>query len=120
VRTGRWKYIRRFEPRSGPVLANCDDGPSKEVWLDYGWQDRPPEMEQLYDLIFDPSESANLADRTGMAETLNGMRARLERWMEVTDDPLLDGPVAAPPGTWVNDADDRSPSQAPQLAAGHD
>src|SRR5262249_10951700 len=33
VRTQRWKYVRRFEPRTRPVLPNTDDSPSKDVWL---------------------------------------------------------------------------------------
>ena len=42
VRTSRWKYIRRYPPLGEfgrPVLANCDDGPSKDVWLRYGWSE---------------------------------------------------------------------------------
>ena len=27
----RWKYIRHFDHRLGPVLTNCDDSPSKDV-----------------------------------------------------------------------------------------
>ena len=33
VRTRRWKYIRRFDGRTHPVLPNCDDSPSKSVWM---------------------------------------------------------------------------------------
>ena len=40
VRTERWKYIRRFDDYPGPVLANCDDSASKQVWLDAGWGER--------------------------------------------------------------------------------
>ena len=32
VRTERWKYIRRFDDCPHPVLANCDDSASKELW----------------------------------------------------------------------------------------
>ena len=34
VRTERWKYIRRFGDRKTPVLANCDDSPSKDLLLE--------------------------------------------------------------------------------------
>ena len=37
VRTGRWKYIRRYGDKHTPVLPNCDDGLSKNLWLEYGW-----------------------------------------------------------------------------------
>ena len=109
VRTRRWKYIRRFDGRGRPVLANCDDGPSKEVWLAAGWWERPVPGEELYDLTFDPNEAHNLAGDRAFAEVLVQMRGRLERWMRETDDPLLEGPVPAPPGAVVSDTDDLSP-----------
>jgi hypothetical protein len=111
VRTPRWKYIRRLEDRSGPVLPNCDDSPSKEVWLRHGWRDRAPDSEQLYDLIFDPNEAHNLVGDPSMEAVRDYMRDRLERWMRATDDPLLHGPVPAPPGALVNDPDGLSPSE---------
>ena len=109
ARTKRWKYIRRFGGRTRPVLANCDDSPSKEVWVRAGWAERPVTAEQLYDLVFDPQERCNLAAEPAVQEALGEMRVRLERWMRATDDPLLAGPVAAPPGARVNSADDLSP-----------
>ena len=60
VRTERWKYIRRFDDYPGPVLANCDDSASKQVWLDAGWGERTVAREQLYDLVLDPAEMDNL------------------------------------------------------------
>jgi N-sulfoglucosamine sulfohydrolase len=117
VRTSRWKYIRRFEERPGPVLPNCDDSPSKDVWVDRGWQERRPALEQLYDLLFDPNESCNLAHDQAMAGVLDEMRTRLERWMQVTDDPLLCGPVPAPPGSRVNNPDGFSPSEPTSIVA---
>jgi len=114
VRTHRWKYIRRFEERQGPVLPNCDDSPSKDVWLAHGWRDRPPALEQLYDLIFDPNEARNLAADPAMSEVLDEMRARLDRWMRATNDPLLHGPVPAPSGARVNDPDGLSPNEPTQ------
>jgi len=111
VRTQRWKYIRRFEQRRGPVLANCDDSISKDVLLQYGWQQRPVASEQLYDLIFDPNEACNIAEDPSTQPILEEMRGRLHRWMSETNDPLLNGPVAAPPGAELNDPDQVSPSE---------
>ncbi|MFO8009023.1 MAG: sulfatase, partial [Candidatus Brocadiia bacterium] len=108
VRTPRWKYIRRFEERSGPVLPNCDDSPTKELWLENGWADREPPVEALYDLIFDPHEAHNLAGDAEHEGVLAEMRARLDTWMRETDDPLLEGSVPAPEGARVNDPDDMS------------
>ena len=110
VRTRRWKYIRRFDPLS-PVLPNCDDSLSKDLWLQHGWRDRGLASEQLYDLIFDPNEAHNLAGDPAWASELGEMRARLERWMERTNDPLLQGPVPAPRGARVNDPGGLSPRE---------
>ena len=111
VRTRRWKYIRRFDGRRRPVLPNCDDGLSKDAWLESGWRDRPVEAEQLFDLVFDPGETRNMAGDPAMRGTLEDMQARLERWMRSTDDPLLQGPVKAPAGAVVNDPDGVSPRE---------
>ena len=111
VRTDRWKYIRRFGDRTRPVLPNCDDSPSKSLLLSYGWADREVPFEQLYDLVFDPNEAANLAGDPAREETLAHMRERLDAWMIETRDPLLHGDPPAPPGAEVNDPDQVSPSE---------
>ena len=110
VRTQRWKYIRRFGDRVLPVLANCDDSPGKRLWERAGWLERPVAAEQLYDLELDPQEGRNLAAESFARPVLEDLRARLERWMRETEDPILQGlPVPAPPGARVNRPDDRSP-----------
>lgn len=109
VRTARWKYIRRFDARTRPVLPNCDDSPSKDLLLQHGWRERQIAREQIYDLVFDPDETNNMASDPAMASVLNDMRDRLERWMRQTDDPLLRGPVPAPSGAQINDPDGLSP-----------
>jgi arylsulfatase A-like enzyme len=108
VRTLRWKYIRRFGDRDLPVLANCDDSPSKDVLLRHGWGERRVPREQLYDLVFDPNEAANLADRADAQPVLDDLRRRLDQWMAATADPLLDGDVEPPQGVELNDPDQRS------------
>jgi hypothetical protein len=114
VRTPRFKYIRRFDERTGPVLPNCDDSASKDVWMRYGWRDRKPAMEQLFDLIFDPHEAHNLAPDPTFSDVLIDVRGRLQRWMLETDDPLLVGPVPAPAGARANDPDGVSPGEPAQ------
>jgi len=111
VRTRRWKYIRRYDGRTAPVLPNCDDGPSKSLWLEHGWRQQLQPQEQLYDLIFDPTEHHNLVADRQSTSVLAEMRARLEAWMKRTDDPLLRGPVPAPPGARVNPPDQLSPKE---------
>jgi N-sulfoglucosamine sulfohydrolase len=110
VRTQRWKYIRRYEQRTQPILSNCDGSPSKALWVQSGWQARSVEQEQLYDLIFDPNEANNLVREPAFADVLHALRQRLEHWMQATRDPLLDGPVAPPPGALVGDPDEIEPS----------
>ncbi len=106
VRTRRWKYIRRFEPRNSPVLVNIGDNPSRDVLMKDGLRLHAPDSEQLYDLIFDPNEACNLASKPMMAEVLQDMRDRLDRWMRSTNDPLLKGLVPAPVGALTNDPND--------------
>lgn len=110
VRTTRWKYIRRFDDRTRPVMPNCDDSPSKDLWLAHGWRSQQVPRECLYDVVLDPAERNNLANDPAYSCELEEMRMRLEAWMAATQDPLLDGPVPAPNGARVNDPDDLSPS----------
>ncbi len=117
VRTRRWKYIRRFESREAPVLPNCDDSPSKDVWMENGWRERPMAPEQLYDLVFDPNEASNIAGDARMAGVLDEMRNRLEEWMRVTDDPLLNGPVPPAIAGRVSDPDGVSPGDGMTVPA---
>jgi N-sulfoglucosamine sulfohydrolase len=116
IRTRRWKYIRRFDDRLTPVLANTDDGPAKDVWIASGWAERTLASEQLYDLTLDPAEAANLVDREDLAPVVAELRARLARWMAETDDPLLDGPVEPPPGAEYNEQDQVSAREPTRVA----
>ena len=111
VRTERFKYIRRFGDRDRPVLCNCDDSPPKTLLLERGWADRRVPVEQLYDLTFDPNEAANLAGEASHESELAELRERLFEWMRNTDDPLLEGDPAPPPGAEINDPDQLSPSE---------
>jgi N-sulfoglucosamine sulfohydrolase len=117
VRTERWKYFRRFVDKTTPVLPNCDDGPSKTLWLNAGWGKQRLAKESLYDLVFDPTEHNNLADDLAYESALSEMRGRLDRWMTETHDPLLNGPVKAPAGAVVNDPNGISPNEKVQPAS---
>ena len=82
---------------------------SKTVWLEHGWPDRPIATEALYDLMFDPNETPNVAHDPDCRKVLADMRTRLEKWMHQTDDPILRGPIPPPPGSNITDADAISP-----------
>ena len=114
VRTKRWKYIRHFDGRTHPNLPNCDDGLSKTLWLEHGWRDRRVDAEQLFDLMFDPNETRNVAAEPGQRRRWTKCAARLDRWMRATDDPILHGPIMAPKGATANDPDGISPSDKPR------
>lgn len=109
VRTDRYKYIRRYDDRDGPVLSNIDDGFAKSELIERGFDQLSPAPEQLYDTVFDPGERHNLVDDARHAGTLADMRYRLDRWMRETDDPLLQGQLKPPPGVELNDPDGVSP-----------
>lgn len=109
VRGERYKYIRRYDGRAAPVLSNIDDGFTKSEWLAAGYATSHIAPERLYDTVLDPGERVNLVDSPAHANALADMRARLDRWMRETDDPLLQGPVPAPPGVELNDPEGLSP-----------
>lgn len=117
VRTQRYKYIQRWnDPKkntNGPVLPNCDQSASKNLWLENGWADKKQDDHQLYDLIFDPNETNNLAHSA--TDILKDMQRHLNQWMADTNDPLLDGTVKPWPGQVTNDSNGRSPREQPHL-----
>ena len=76
VRTQRWKYIRRFDERRTPVLTNCDDSITKTYLVEHGWKTANLSRERLYDLLFDPCETNNLAEDDQYAGMLDEMRTR--------------------------------------------
>ena len=103
IRTGRHKLIRHFGDRLEPVLPNIDDSPSKSLMIAAGWATQRRPRVELYDLVMDPGEMRNLAEVSEFAPLRDELDARLHEWMASTDDPLLAGPVAAPPGASLND-----------------
>ena len=111
VRTQRFNYIRHFGDKDTPVLPNCDDGLSKNIWLKNGWGDQIVPRELIFDRIFDPNETRNLAGDPAYSAPLAEMRKRLDSWMQRTSDPLLQGPVKAPAGAVVNDPNGTSPKE---------
>ena len=92
VRNKRYKYIRNLDPRhayqngpqaDNPRLPDSLKGPC-----------RLPE--ELYDLQNDPIEYNNLADQAEYKDILREMRKILDRLMQETNDPVLEGRIPHP------------------------
>ena len=116
VRTARYKYIKRYdEQHPGRVLANLDDGLTKDVLVAHGWANVDPPRESLFDLWLDPTEGTNRIDDPELAGVLKDLKGRLHDWMVRTDDPLLQGAVAPAKGTFYNTVDQVSPSDPTTL-----
>lgn len=96
VRTERWKYIRSLTERPWLTLPADVEG----SWTRRGYGDdhlRRRPAEELYDLRDDPAELENLAGDPSCAAVRGDLAGRLLRWRQHTGDPLLRGPVPAPP-----------------------
>ncbi len=93
IRTARHKLIHNFEVRDGlQVAADIRRSP---IIPHMRWQLRDwkrPELE-LYDLESDPQERRNLAGDPSAADIEAGLNARLNQYLQSTDDPILAGPV---------------------------
>jgi N-sulfoglucosamine sulfohydrolase len=115
IRTERFKYIRHFGDHDGPVLSNCDDGPTKDELVASGWPEWIAESEQLYDLRLDPNEMRNLIGDPRLDRLAGALRGRLAAWMQHTADPLLAGPVRLPAAAWANAPDQVSAADPPAV-----
>jgi arylsulfatase A-like enzyme len=95
VRTATHKYIVNFEVSTVvDVPADVRASPIyPRLILEYS-RERP--HVELYDLTTDPWEQTNLAGQPDVVKVETNLRHRLLQWMQETQDPLLDGPVASP------------------------
>ncbi|GEN46613.1 sulfatase family protein [Alkalibacillus haloalkaliphilus] len=92
VRTQKYKYIRNFE--DGPKVYMPYDlhtSLTGEVVRDEYYV--PNVDEELYDLEADPAELNNIASDEAYREVVADLRAKVDQWMEASDDPLLKGRV---------------------------
>jgi N-sulfoglucosamine sulfohydrolase len=112
IRTDRYKYVRRFdETHTGRVLANVDDGPTKDFLVAGGWGEQTLPAKALFDLRLDPGEAVNRIDDPALSQVAADLELRLHDWMVRTEDPLLQGPVPPTEGAVYNRVDQRSPSE---------
>jgi N-sulfoglucosamine sulfohydrolase len=95
IRTDRYKLIVNFEvSTSVDVPADVRESPIYPLMLSQLNAIRQPV--ELYDLHADPWEQRNVAGEPEVSVIQADLRQRLLGWMQATDDPLLQGPVASP------------------------
>lgn len=102
IRTERYKLIKLFDDDLRRPLSNCDDSPARRLFIEAGWPERPRSQIRLHDLVLDPNERDNLAGHAEYAEIQADLEARLQAWMERTEDPLLRGEVPRPTGATIS------------------
>ncbi|WP_158498640.1 sulfatase family protein [Martelella endophytica] len=90
IRTHEWLYIKRLDGGRLRVLANVDDGPTKQLFVNHGWTSNPPRENALHNVMLDPQEQCNVIDDPRHVEIVKTLDARLNEWMRSTNDPLLD------------------------------
>lgn len=109
VRTGRYKLIRRYSPRTRRVPVNVDDSVGKDFLHEHGYFSEELAEEELYDLALDPNECRNRSKDTGYQEVKSELLTQLRCWMESTKDPLLTGWIPVPQEALLNRPDAYSP-----------
>ncbi len=93
VRTQRYKYIRYFEVNIFEDLRLATM--TRRHYWEGPWR-RANFEEALYDLEQDPLEMDDVAEQPHYAEIKAQLKGALARWMQETNDPLLQGPVPSP------------------------
>jgi arylsulfatase A-like enzyme len=95
IRTQRHKLILNFEVGlKFDVPGDICQSPIYPLIIDQLVGER--DYIELYDLEKDPTETVNLAGRPEVAGLEQTLLHRLRQWMEMTEDPLLRGPISSP------------------------
>ncbi len=103
IRTERYKFIRNYLDYRKPILSNIDECESKAFLMENGLRNRLSSSEELYDLYFDPAEQNNLFGKTNYKDVQKHLEERLDAWMVITNDPLLNAPIIPKPvGALIN------------------
>lgn len=104
VKDKRYKYIRNYRPEQGyylpivyrekiptmqELLRLRDEGQLNDAQAQWFRESKP--VEELFDTVNDPHELNNLVDDPSLNDTLNSLRAEMDRWLsEIGDTPNLE------------------------------
>ncbi len=99
VRTERYKYLRFHEPIQRQMRH---DGPPTPLLESFGWYDQPEGTEALYDLYLDPMEMQNRVNDPALAQVKAELSAKLDTWMEETNDCFPSGSFPPIPRTLLD------------------
>lgn len=94
IRTERYKLIWNAEVDIINVPADIMHSPIYPQMIGILTVERPPF--ELYDLMTDPDEMKNLAGEADYMDIFDDLRQSLFQWMQDTNDPILEGPIASP------------------------
>lgn len=103
VRNRRYKYIRYYDQSWDQInLSNIDESAPKTLLLSNGLKGRKKNMEALYDCLYDPDETNNLIGYPEYADVIDELKCDLQKHLEDTDDPILNGELEFKPEYKVN------------------
>lgn len=96
LRTEKVKYIRNFAPGPQlPLALDLEESSTRQGMSDAMLGPRPDE--ELYLLDDDPAELQNVAAESAHQALRRQMAQRLQAHLQQTADPVLAGPISAPP-----------------------
>lgn len=98
IRDERYKYIRYYDPTYLKMnLSNIDESVTKDYYVEHDLNTYVKYEEALYDTMYDVGECRNRIHDTSLFKVRDRLIQRMNRYMEKTCDPLLQGelPVRA-------------------------
>ena len=108
IRTDRYKLIRRYSDDLVTIPCHLDGGcAAKKDLLAADWQNSVHPREELYDLLYDPSERHNRVGDAVYAEVYKELSERLDRHLAEIGDVIYRYPegVPAPNGADISPID---------------
>jgi len=106
IRNKRYKYIKYYDKNYNKFnYSNIDNSNPKDLLIDNGLLEKNKDIEQFYDLYFDPMEKNNLINDPKYKKIIDIMKSHLKNWQEIKNDPILKGGMSYPEDGKVNKKD---------------